>query len=197
MAHHLEPGMTLFDVGAEHGWMSLLGADMVGPENMVLIEPTDLFWPNIKATWERNYNTPPKGCFDVLVSDKTTKQGPRGCGWPAYSDGPLIDRNSYRYIWDNESDPVPEMTLDDLVERSGIVPDALTIDVEGAEHLVLNGATQTLLDHRPLVWISIHPDLMLKHYDALDSEVHEFMSVIGYHGQHLADDHESHWLFTP
>jgi len=197
MAEHLQPGMTLFDVGTEQGWCNLLYADMVGPENMVLIEPTPSFWPNIRHTWERNFDVPPKGCYDVLVSDKTTTQGPWWCGWPGYSNGPLIDRNSYRYIHNNDTDPVPEMRLDDIVFRSQTVPDAITIDVEGAEHLVLEGAAHTLVAHRPPVWVSIHPDMMLKHYGALDTDLHDFMGEIGYHAELLAIDHEEHWLFTP
>jgi hypothetical protein len=116
-------------------------------------------------------------------------------GWPASCVGPLIDRNKYQYIHDNGAG-IPELRLDDLVERSGVVPQAITCDVEGAELLVFQGATNTLREHHPLVWISIHPDMMLRDYGTEAEELHAFMADHGYTGEHLATDHEQHWFFS-
>lgn len=198
MRQHLQPGMTLFDVGTEQGWCDLIYAVFVGPENMVLIEPSPYFWPNIQATWERNFDVPPRFCYDGLLSDKTVDvRGTidRGNDWPPCSDGPLIDRNSYQNLFDNDN-RIPEMRLDDLVERSGVAPQALTIDVEGAELLVLHGAVGTLWEHHPLVWCSIHPDLMGRDYGHTPEQVHDFMRGQGYTGTHIATDHENHWIFV-
>lgn len=196
MRDHLTPGMVLYDVGTEQGWCNLMYASMVGPENMVLVEPTSEFWPNIRATWERNYpGVRPRACYDGLISDKTTDPRPFAYGWPAGSDGPLIDRNKYQYIHEHSADVV-EMTLDDLVGRTGVVPDAVTMDVEGAELLVLHGGEQTLRAHHPLMWVSVHPDLGERDYGITPDQVHAFMADLGYTGQHLATDHEQHWLYT-
>lgn len=197
MQQHLKPGMTLFDVGTEQGWCNLVYASMVGPENMVLIEPTKEFWPNIRATWEHNYDAPPRACYDGLLSDKSTEDlSTFFGGWPIGSGGPLIDRNKYQYIHEH-SDDVPEMRLDDLVEHSGVVPQALTIDVEGAELLVFKGAAETLRQHRPLVWCSVHPDLGERDYGVTPDQVHDFMASFGYTGTHLGTDHEQHWYYQP
>lgn len=197
MRDHLKPGMALFDVGTEQGWCNLIYASMVGPGSMVLIEPTKEFWPNIKATWERNYETAPALMYSGLLSDKTTDQTWQWPGWrvwPECASGDLIDRNKYQYIHEHSGD-VPEMRLDDLYLRSGIVPAAITMDVEGAELLVLRGAQHVLREYHPLVWISIHPDLGERDYGVKPAQVHAFMESFGYTGTHLADDHESHWFF--
>jgi len=194
MRDHLKPGMVLFDVGTEHGWCNLIYADFVGPQNMVLIEPTPYFWPNIKATWERNYpGVTPRACYHGLLGPRTTdtNSGPF-TPWPAVSDGPLIDRMSYTSLDDNLHDS-PEMTVDDLAACTH-TPDALTIDVEGAELLVLQGARGVLSMLKPLVWVSVHPDLM-ERYDTTPEQLCEFMAAFGYTGTHLATDHEQHWLF--
>jgi FkbM family methyltransferase len=197
MRHHLSRGDILFDVGTEQGWCNLIYASIVGPENMVLIEPTKEFWPNIKATWERNYfNAPPLACYDGLVSDITNTDTAVFTPWPAAAAGDLIDRNKYQYIHDHDVE-VPQMTLDDLVDRSGITPHAITIDVEGAELLVLRGSADTLTEHRPMVWVSLHDDLLERDYDASINDVHMFMDSLGYQATFLAKDHEEHWLYLP
>lgn len=196
MRDQLEQGMVLFDVGTEQGWCNLIYATFVGPENMVLIEPTDCFWPNIKTTWQNNGYADPLACYDGLLSDKTTDDRTSFDPWPDACAGDLIDRNKYQYIHDNDAG-VPEMRLDDLVWFGNAVPDAITIDVEGAELLVLRGAEATLREWHPKVWVSIHPDMMERDYHVTAEELHAFMADYGYTGEHLATDHEEHWIFTP
>lgn len=197
MRDHLTTSDILFDIGTEQGWCNLIYAQFVGPQNVVLIEPTKDFWPNIRATWGKNYpGVSPLGFYDGLFSNKTTDRRDRELfwRWPAAADGDLIDRNRYQYIHDNDGQ-IPEITLDRFVLRSGIVPTALTMDVEGAELLVLLGAQETLKDHHPKVWVSIHPDLMARDYGREPEELHAFMADLGYAGEHLATDHEQHWVF--
>jgi FkbM family methyltransferase len=198
MRDHLNKGDVLFDVGTEQGWCNLIYAQFVGPENMVLIEPTQEFWPNIKATWERNFgDVGPKGTIATLLSDKNVGRLPRlrkAVDWPSGADGPLIDRNKYQYVHEH-SDGIREMTLDTLVARSHVVPDAITMDVEGAEILVVRGAAETLREHHPKVWISIHDDLGERDYGTRPGDVLELMESLGYTGQWLGTDHESHWRF--
>lgn len=196
MRDHLAQGDVLFDVGTEQGWTNLIYASFVGPENMVLIEPTQEFWPNIRHTWEHNYPVLPKACYPGLLSDTTTDTATEFAPWPAAADGPLIDRNKYQYIHAN-TDNIKQLTIDDLVQRSGIIPDAITIDVEGAELLVLHGATDTLVDHRPQIWVSVHPDLIARDYNATADHVHRFMESLGYTPTFLAEDHEQHWMYQP
>ena len=195
MREHLEQGMVLFDVGTEQGWCNLVYANMVGPENMVLVEPTPEFWPNIRATWERNYGVEPRACYDGLFSDKTVDARTTFVGWPQRSTGPLIDRNKYQYIHEH-SDGIPEIRLDDFVERTGIIPNAITMDVEGAELAVLDGADATLEQHHPLLWISIHPEMAERHYGHGPHDIFDYLDALGYNSEFLAEDHEEHYFFS-
>ena len=196
MRANLDVGDVLFDVGTEQGWCNLLYAQFVGAENMVLIEPTKEFWPNIKATWEANYTAQPMACYDGLISDITNTKTRVFTPWPAAAAGDLIDRNKYQYVHDHDVE-VPQMTLDDLVKRSGIIPNAITVDVEGAEILVIRGALETLIEHRPLVWLSLHDDLLQRDYNATVEDVHQVMESLGYQATFLAKNHEQHWLYQP
>ena len=195
MEQHLKDGEILFDVGTEHGWCNLVYAKLVGPENMVLIEPTQEFWPNIRTTWFKNFDVEPMGFYDGLFSDKTTDERtlyPKE--WPNSSYGDLIDRNKYQYIHDNGAG-IPEITLDEYVKRSGIVPDAITMDTEGSEMLILKGSEKTLKKHHPKLFISIHDDLGLRDYGTKPDEVVQWLAKLGYQGEYLGYDHEAHWYF--
>lgn len=197
MKKHLKKGMVLFDIGAEHGWLSVVYASLVGPANMVLIEPTQEFWPNIRATWERNCPEEPLMFYPGLIGDKVTDLNyDNFFRWPSVSKGDLIDRNKYQYIHDN-LDKVPEMTLDEMVKRGSIVPDALTIDVDGAEHSVLLGAEKTLKKYHPLIWLSVHPDLCERDYNTTEEQITEYMKSLGYKSTLLGVDHERHWMYLP
>lgn len=196
MRDNLDLGDVLFDVGTEQGWCNLLYAQFVGPAAMVLIEPTTQFWPNIRQTWDNNYTLPPKACYHGLLSDITTDKNPSFKVWPQASSGDLIDRRKYEYIHEHSAG-IKQLTLDDLVAKSGVVPAAITIDVEGAELRVLRGATDTLLDHQPLVWVSVHPDLLVRDYGTTAEQVHTFMESLGYQATLLATDHEQHWMYQP
>lgn len=193
MRDHLKLGDVLFDVGTEQGWCNIVYAHIVGPANMVLIEPTPEFWPNIRAIWEKNFGTIlPKGYYDGLISDQNTDMRPiTNQPWPDSSKGDLIDRNSYKLIHEH-GDVIPQMTIDHYVEFTGNVPDALTIDVEGAELLVLTGAVKTLKHNYVKVWVSEHDDLALRDYGIADDRVPKFMASLGYQGEILATDHERH-----
>lgn len=66
----------------------------------------------------------------------------------------LPSRSSLRSVGhggaDTETIRVPMQTLDDSLPP-GYVPHMVKIDVEGAEHLVLEGGRQTLMAHRPVI----------------------------------------------
>lgn len=199
MQKHLKKGDVLFDIGTEQGWCNLIYAQFVGAENMVLIEPTQEFWPNIAATWHKNFGidekSMPKAFYDGLFSDKTNDKRKHFTGWPSATTGNLIDRNKYQYIHDND-EQVPEIKLDDYVERTGIVPDALTMDTEGSELLILKGAENTLKKHHPKLFVSIHPDLGERDYGVKREDTIAYLESLGYKGEHLATDHEEHWYFS-
>lgn len=196
MRDNLQNGDVLFDIGSEQGWTNLIYADFVGPENMVLIEPTREFWGNIKQTWEKNYNLAPKATLCALLSDKTSEEYvPTNEVWCEESlVDDIIDRNKYQYIHEN-SEAIPEITLDDYVEKTGIVPDALTMDVEGAEFLIINGATKTLEKYHPKVWVSVHPDMSIRDYGTTKEQLLDKMDGLGYRAQYISTDHEEHYYF--
>jgi len=47
-------------------------------------------------------------------------------------------------------------TLDEFVERTGIIPDVIKVDIEGAEVDFLRGGLRTLKKHKPSLFIETH-----------------------------------------
>lgn len=198
MQEHLKKGDVLFDVGVELGWMSLALAQIVGPENMVLVEPSPEFWPNIKALWGKNFNISPLGCYPGFFSDKSTQNAQEFISATSFphpqSDGDLTTTSDYRNL-SRGGESVPAITIDEYVEKTGHIPNGLTIDVEGAELLVLRGAEKTLKENHIKVWVSEHDDLSFDNYGVTKEALKEFMYGLGYVRQVLATDHERHVFY--
>lgn len=190
MEQHLKQGMVLYDIGTEQGWQSAIYAQFVGGENMVLVEPDHGAWPNIRQTWQANDLKLPKGYFLGCFGNKTNNEVFTGMDWPGASEGKL--QTSFGYGSLNQAGDV--IKLDDYVAATEIIPDALTIDVEGGELEVLKGAKKTLKKHQPLLWISVHPDLMEKDYQTTQNDLVGFLVNFGYGIENLGwDGHETHW----
>jgi len=205
---HLRPGDILVDVGAEQGQQSAIYARFIGGgENMVLVEPCPDVWPNIMATWRANGLATPLATWCGFAGVKTEsaaqvdfEDGYRD-GWPlcAYREQ-LLDATKFRYLSEQQSS-TPTVSLDDFLGERGIVPAALTIDVEGYEPRVLEGAIETIKAASPLIWCSLHEseNNILRRHEGGDpvTDVHWLMRELGYQGTHIATDHESHWIFQP
>ena len=193
MEQNLRRGDILFDIGTEAGWCNIVYGNIVGFENMVLVEPTPEFWPNIKEIWYRNTAHPPLACFAGFFSNISTL--PIGVlpkhKFPSCADGDLIDRNSYKYIHEH-GNQIPQITLDAYCEMTGIRPNAITIDCEGSEGLILRGAEQTLANGNLKVWVSEHDDLMWRDYNSTAEMIDQYMSELGYTREVLGLDHERH-----
>lgn len=87
---------------------------------------------------------------------------------------------------------IARITLDTFCGLWGFKPDAVSMDVEGSEMRVLEGADKLLTDGA-VWWISIHEDV--NPHAETPSKVHWFMRSYGYQDQFLAYDHEWHYRF--
>lgn len=191
----LKYGDTFFEIGAEHGWMSaIIGREFVGAENMVLFEPSPEFWINIRKTWLYNGLNEPLGCYQGFVGSETT--GYAQSGWPQCADAsaPETEAMAYKTLGRN---PIQTIRIDDYITQTAQIPRAINIDVEGAETIVIKGAFETLRTFKPLIWVSVHPDLMERDHGTSKSEFLSLMDSFDYVGNHLGTDHEEHWLFQP
>lgn len=195
MSDIIGPDDVLYYVGAEQGDMPALcatwGADTV------LIEPSPQVWPNMRATYLANDCPEPLATFRGFAGahDWFATGDAVSSGWCAEAYGDVTDVEGFCNLWER-----PDLSVITLNTLATMVapPTAISIDVEGSELSVLQGAAAVVLtEHRPIIWVSIHPDFMVDLYGHHPNQVHSLLESHGYVGELLADVHEQHWVFRP
>ena len=170
MSQNLTKEDTLLYIGAEEGDISALCAMWV--KEIILFEPNPKVWTNIKAIWEAN-NLPAPLWFSGFAANETT-EGPSLIRGFSQISGPIISDHGFSELHDSEG--MLKKKIDDL----GIVPTAITLDVEGSEFEVLKGAEQVLRKHHPKIWLSLHPEFLLTHWQTSGAELRKWIKDLGY-----------------
>ncbi len=112
---------------------------------------------------------------------------------------PHLPSTCYRVLGGAGTEGIPVRSLDQLTGRGAELrgrPVALKIDVEGWELDVLRGAAELLRHARPVVLLSVHPDVLPK-LGRTTTEVEDFLRGVGYRWTVVGVDHEEHWWCTP
>lgn len=197
------PDQVVYDIGAEEGDFPALWASW-GAE-VVCVEPNPKVWPNIRTIFEANsfqdkmlgWHVGFAGAETVYQSEWDYDHARTVDGWPSCSYGDVIGDHGFLVL--PERPEVSIITIDELAKLYK-PPTVITIDVEGAELTVLRGASKVLFQNRPTVFVSVHIDLPWideKYPGDTGEKVAEHMEFHGYVGEHLATDHEEHWVWRP
>jgi FkbM family methyltransferase len=146
MARELELGAVFFDVGANVGFYSLLAARRVGPAGHVYaFEPlpanTALLRQHLAMNRIANVEV-----FEMAIAECSGTA--LFAGEATRAMGKLEERGTL---------PVAVATLDGLI-AAGLVapPDAIKMDIEGAEFRALLGAELCFARYRPLLFLATH-----------------------------------------
>ncbi len=184
----------VFDIGTEEGDISAIIQKYTGCD-MVLFEPNDRVWSCIKAIWQGNHLKEPLRFYPGFLSNSDKKQYANNTiDWA--KDEMMAD-HGFKQLYENYPD-VPQIKLDDYCKETGIYPTVITMDVEGAEFEVMKGAEQTLREHKPIIFMSVHPEFMYIHYEQWVVHMLRFIDECGYmHDCIEYDYHELHMKFTP
>lgn len=187
-----KPGDRVLYLGAEEGDMCALLA-MWGAQ-VFMVEPNELVWPNIRAIWEGNNLPDPAGVFAGFCGREPNENHLSGYPesvWPDSADGPVIGDHGFKELRDPGGRAITS------VDGIGYTPDMISLDVEGAEWEVLQGAELTIKACHPRIYLSLHPEFLALMYDKYSYEVRRWIIDHGYRETLLDWQHEGHFVYEP
>ena len=140
------PGDVVYDLGANVGYYSLLASVLAGERGHVYsFEPLPSNIAVLKRHIAMNHI---ENCTVLEVALAATDGDAR---FDPSSRGDMAHFSS------EGSETVPTASLDSLLNRGEIRPPrVMKIDIEGAEYDALQGATQTISAHRPVILLATH-----------------------------------------
>ncbi|GAB4536734.1 MAG: FkbM family methyltransferase [Pleurocapsa sp.] len=196
---YLKPGDIFYDIGANVGFFTIIGAKLVGEAGTVYaFEPLPNNAANIRHNIQLNgFNT--VTVIEKAVSEKT-------------APGKLLVTENVGGNTLSGADSPPDVTgaiaveliaIDDLISQGQIKPpNLIKVDVEGAELDALKGMEQTLRQYRPIVIYEID-DGKQDNFDRKQQAVADFLISLNYRIEALEDSYPDgswlvgHWLALP
>jgi FkbM family methyltransferase len=154
LVKHLRPGMTFYDVGANIGFFSLLGARLVGASGRVIAFEAD---PEVAARLREHVA---RNEFPwISVEQKAVWSEGRSVFFERIDPGKSPDRGLGRVVESGSGDAirVEAVSLDDFV-KGAAAPDFVKCDVEGAEVEVFCGMERLLREKRPAILCEMHSE---------------------------------------
>lgn len=152
----INPGDTVYDIGANCGRYSLHFSDVVGESgNVVSLEPVR----SLADTIKKNRDLNDAGNIHVVAA---AAAGEEGTADFAYSSEQIAMgmlkgmERTYQQVEDSQNVEVQTVRLDDLAEELHAPPDLIKIDVQGSAGAVFDGAADILDIHEPDVYIELH-----------------------------------------
>lgn len=191
MHEHIGKGDLVYYVGAEEGEMCAL-CSMWGA-NVLLFEPNDRVMPNIREIYKHN-GLKPATIIRGFAGNETT--GDIEFAYVDQIEGEVIGDHGFKELHDRGD--IPVVKIDDLVYKLDFrPPTVITMDVEGSEWEVLQGAEVTIIDHKPLIFLSLHPEFLFRIYGKYSYEVRRWIIDKGYDEVLLDYQHEVHLAYYP
>jgi len=167
VADLIRPGWTVYDVGANIGYVTLILAKKTAPDGRIFaFEALPANLERLRAHVAMNGLAPRVTVVPKAVTDASGTVrflvGPSGAMGKA--EGSAGREGVHR-----ESIEVPAVSLDDFIYREGNPPpQAVKMDIEGGEVLALRGMTRLLTGHPPLILLELHgPEAARAAWDAL------------------------------
>jgi len=141
----LKPGATVLDVGAHVGYYTVLSARLVGRQGRVFA-----FEPNPRNCGFLRKHVAANRLANVTVEQSAVSDTNGVAGFD-FGTG-----TGTGHLANSGTVEVRTLRLDDYCADRGVVPDAIKIDVEGAELDVLRGAQKMISTHHPVIFLSTH-----------------------------------------
>lgn len=178
LCHVIRKGDVIFDVGGHHGLMAIVSAMATGRTGKVVtFEPN----PHARAYIEKHLllNRAPDVSDVVIESVALSSQ--KGESLFYIQSGEMTWNSTIlkEFAPSETSISVTTTTMDDYVSRTGLIPRVIKIDTEGSDFMVLQGARETLIKHKPVLIVEFNP-ISAQAAGVTLSEYIKFLEKLGY-----------------
>ena len=160
VARHVTPGMHCLDIGANLGWFTVKMGRLVGASGSVTaFEPRDDVFEHLAKTVRQNglTNVRLHHCALGAAPGAATLAWLRSDQNPGGTHLQLGSAASEAADGQSVSQATQILRLDDVIDHR---VDFIKLDVEGAEKLVLEGASRILRDSRPIIMSEVSPEAL-------------------------------------
>jgi FkbM family methyltransferase len=181
LTERLKPGQVFFDVGAHHGWDSMWMLPLVGKEGFVVsFEPSPanlsiLEWHRTRNNFSQ-WTIVPNAVSDVEAQEELflvdKGDSPMNSLTTGGMDVPFMSGRDIRKI------SIQTITLDTFCSKISMRPNLVKIDVEGAELMVLRGASKLLTETCPTIILAVHPYWLPTGHSS--QQIFDLLSSYGY-----------------
>ncbi len=177
LAKTCKPGMTVIDIGAHLGLMSVIIAKLVGKKGKVYaFEPTPSTFALLKKIIVLNKFTEIISPINKAASNFTGLVDFFVDDHEGSNANSLVNRSDK-----NRTSQKTEVdTLDNIVEGLKLAKlDLIKIDAEGSELDVMNGAKKSIDKYKPIIILAIHPPL-IKNNGQRTEDIYDLIQSLGY-----------------
>jgi len=162
----IKPGSIIFDVGANLAGLSILMSRLTGPKGIVCAFEAspriiELTHGNIIASGCNNIQLYHNAIFSESGKDLMIYAG-------GHLNDSIYNQGEFK---NNLGKMVKTMSLDDFVNHTGLIPDVIKMDIEGAEFDALQGMQTKVLISKPHLILETSPN---------DMRCFDFLLSLGY-----------------
>ena len=188
----VQPGMCVYDIGANCGQSTLSLGKLVGESGQVIaFEPVDPIFENLHFNLSLNPSL--KVSSVCAAASQHTGFLKFLFDREAATQGHLVDCEPIYALPNARTLSVRAVRLDDYLIESWPAPQFIKVDVEGGASAVFAGAVNLLSQHRPVIYVELHgPEEQMA--------VRELVSKFGYEAKTLSgavvEDPAAGW-FSP
>lgn len=174
LINNIKNGDVIVDVGANFGLHTLLAGKILGDRGHIYaIEPIP---SNIKLL-KRNIRLNHFNSRITIIEAALSNSNDAYIEMSLPKEDVVVSASIAKV--GNKVIKVKNMRLDDFIEGTGIKPNLIKIDVEGAEYEVLKGAENVLKKYMPILLVEIHT-FALESFGASNDELIKFLQKFGY-----------------
>lgn len=165
---YVNPGMVVYDIGANAGFYTLLSAILTGSNGKVFAfepVPQNIFYIKKHLGLNKITNTV---VVEKAVSEKTSKL-----------KFDLSSNPSMGHFSEDGEFEVETISLDEFTKQGNPPPDLIKMDIEGAEFDALNGAQEILKTKKPIIFLATHGNEVKKNCLELLQKMNYKIEIIG------------------